>query len=399
MRILALGPFPPQRGGGHISRARIFSGLARRGHRISVIAPITYNALKKGDWFAAQNPELNIIRYRLHRFEYMTAKLPTAEFIQSERKEIEALFPGAVRDLRPDLVIIGREDFCRYVTILAKQNGLPCVLLARGNPTYYILSGIFPREETRFFLNEFGKVDRILTVADYMTRGLQALGISHVETIPNVIDVVAFSPKQSSRAWRKELVLGDSEQLVLVPGVLSSRKRPFDVLEAASLVLRRKPSVHFLLAGEGPMRVSIEKSIAHKALQDRVHLLGWVDYEWMPDLYNTADIVVVASEAEGMSRAYLEAMACGRTLLASDIAPACDLVEHGINGLLYPLGDTHALANAISDALSRPDIRESIGAAARSCVENCSEEAAFNNYEKVFRRVVKEFRRPRKTTF
>ena len=68
----------------------------------------------------------------------------------------------------------------------------------------------------------------------------------------------------------------------------------------------------------------------------RVRFAGWIDYARMPDYINLGDIVVMPSESEGLARVYLEAQACARVLVASDIPPAREVVTEGETGLLFP---------------------------------------------------------------
>jgi glycosyltransferase involved in cell wall biosynthesis len=74
------------------------------------------------------------------------------------------------------------------------------------------------------------------------------------------------------------------------------------------------------------------------------------------------------SEAEGMARIYLETQAAGRTLVASDIPPAREVIEHGQTGLLFPLGDIQAFAARILEAAADASLRAHIGALARERV-------------------------------
>jgi glycosyltransferase involved in cell wall biosynthesis len=83
----------------------------------------------------------------------------------------------------------------------------------------------------------------------------------------------------------------------------------------------------------------------------------------MPGCYELADIVVMASEYEGMSRAYIETMAARRPLIAADSLAAKELVADETNGMLYPVGDVEALAERIVRLAQDPTLRARLGAA------------------------------------
>ena len=81
-----------------------------------------------------------------------------------------------------------------------------------------------------------------------------------------------------------------------------------------------------------------------------------------------ADFTVLASTSEGMSTTSVESMACGRPVVASAIPGSRELITDGVDGLLFPVGDTEAFAARILDA-TEPRLRGRMGAAARRKVE------------------------------
>jgi glycosyltransferase involved in cell wall biosynthesis len=84
----------------------------------------------------------------------------------------------------------------------------------------------------------------------------------------------------------------------------------------------------------------------------------------------------MTSEAEGISRVYIEALACERPLLASDIAAAREVIEDGRNGFLFPLGDHRALAECILAFLGDPALCNEVGRSGRASVAHRSLESA-----------------------
>jgi glycosyltransferase involved in cell wall biosynthesis len=89
----------------------------------------------------------------------------------------------------------------------------------------------------------------------------------------------------------------------------------------------------------------------------------------MPDLLALADMVVMPSASEGMSLACLEAMACGRLVIASDIPGAREIITPGETGLLFRLGDVADLAARTVLAGRDPELRARLGEDARAHVE------------------------------
>ena len=121
---------------------------------------------------------------------------------------------------------------------------------------------------------------------------------------------------------------------------------------------------------------------------ERFRFVGWVPYDRMPGFFNLADMVVQPSQREGLSRVYLEAMACGRALIASDIPAAREVVRHRENGLLFERGNLDSLARTMRLAADDGALRESIGRNARTSVASHALERMAAEYDRVFHEVV-----------
>jgi glycosyltransferase involved in cell wall biosynthesis len=141
-----------------------------------------------------------------------------------------------------------------------------------------------------------------------------------------------------------------------------TRLVPEKNLLASLVALSREPGDWvWSIAGHGPLRGEIERSIAELGLVDRVRLLGRVPYEHLPSLYHSADIYLQPSISETWGLAVNEAMACGLPVIVSDRC-GCreDLVRDGENGFLFdprnPEGLTKALARARLDRDRWPEM-------------------------------------------
>jgi len=388
MKILLAGPVPPHPGGGAIGRAELAAGFARAGHEVCIVAPITETARDAGERFASAHPELRIERYVLRQFEPMPFRPPEPEFLREEAGLVVPLVTSLIARSRPDVVVVGRESFARYVPEVARAHGLPSVLLVRGSPTGHILAGRFPPEDAERLLGEFRKVDLIIAVAVHLADGLRGLGFGAVHQIPNAIDTRRFAPGPGRRGVLDALGVDPAATVVLVPANLHPRKRPADVVASAAIACRRAPGLVYLFAGTGVQRDEIEGLCRERGLEGRARFLGWRPYEEMPALMNAADVVVMASESEGMARAYLEAMACERLLLASDIPASRELIRDGHNGLLFRMGDVDHLAARTLEAAGDPELRRSLGRRARATVARVSVEAVVPRYLRALSGVV-----------
>jgi glycosyltransferase involved in cell wall biosynthesis len=387
MRILLAGPVPPHPGGGAISRAQLASGFARAGHEVCVVAPITPDG-QDDDRFARAHPELRIVRYVLKRFDPSPFRPPTGEFLREEGDQVAPLVASLIGSFAPDVVVVGRETFARYVPRVTREYGVPAVLLVRGSPTGHILAGQFPTADAERLLAEFRKVDRIVAVARYLELGLRDRGFANVCHVPNAIDPAAFRRRPRSAHLLRRLGIPAGSSVVLVPANLHQRKRPGDVVRSAAIAVRENPHLVYVFAGTGVLREHVERQCGECGLAAHVRFLGWVDYARMPALMNAADIVVMASESEGQARAYLEAMACERLLLASDIPAAREVVEDGVTGRLFRLGDAGQLAALTLEAAADGERRHAIGQRARASVRHRSVARAVPHYLRILEEVV-----------
>lgn len=143
--------------------------------------------------------------------------------------------------------------------------------------------------------------------------------------------------------------LPDSD-LILFPARLSPQKDPFTLMETAALLRDRGVACRFDLAGDGELRPEVERLVHEKRLEDRIRLLG--DVVEMQSLYRQSRLVVLPTHYEGQPFAFLEAMATGRPIIASDVDGNAETL--GDAGIVTPPRDPAALAAAIEGLLGEP---------------------------------------------
>lgn len=137
------------------------------------------------------------------------------------------------------------------------------------------------------------------------------------------------------------------------------------LLEAFSAVARSGRPVELLLLGKGTHRKAIERSIRRLGLQPYVRCLGSMDHAILPAFLSTAHVFALASFAEGLPVALMEAMAIGLACVATRVNGIPELVHHDVTGLLVPSGDSGALAHALNELVDKPSLRQSLGDEAR----------------------------------
>src|SRR5262249_28842456 len=130
-------------------------------------------------------------------------------------------------------------------------------------------------------------------------------------------------------------------------------------------VLRRLPGACLAIVGDGPTRSALEQQFA--GTDSRV--LGYLKGEELAAAYASADAFVYASETETMGNVILEAMACGRALVAPDAGGIPNLVSHGTTGFMYRPRDLAGAVELTRTLVTDERLRQRVGQAARQAIE------------------------------
>lgn len=367
--LIYIGALPPHPGGAGISTSQLISGIARRGACVRALSPITRDVEAQAQIFSQEHPELNIQRY-IVPFFHMAGYIPMSEeYIEAQYAQLQERAAALVAARKPNLLLAAHETWAIYVQRLARIYDIPAVLWTRGSPTTDLINGWYEPALAERTLANYRGFAMIITPAPHMTQGLEHLGLKNVRTIWNAIDLEQFAPRPKPSSLMRELELQSEQLVVALFGNLTTRKRPQDFARAALLALERAPHLVFLVVGSGSEMDSLRQMVHAADADNNFRIVERVAYERMPDLFRLADIVVSTSEAEGMSRVYLETMASARVLIASDIPAARDVVRDRETGLLFPPSDTARLAELILETGADPALRARIAENARQYVQ------------------------------
>lgn len=217
-------------------------------------------------------------------------------------------------------------------------------------------------------------------------------GPALLKWLGNGIDIVRFDRSRLSKdklnALRSEIGLRPDRPVVGFVGRLVEEKGILDLLEAATSVVAQVPGTELLIVGpyDDEKPDALRPDVAERyGLSEQCRFLGMRDD--MPELYALMDVLVLPSYREGFPRAPMEASAMGVPAVVTDIRGCREAVEHGVNGLLFPVGDVDALARALVDILTDEPRRRRMGEAGRAMAEEHFDE------QKVFERVLDEYAR------
>lgn len=216
------------------------------------------------------------------------------------------------------------------------------------------------------------RADLLTANSEDLCRKLVALGVepSRVHLIQGGLELARFPFVRGNAALRRSLGIGDG------PVVLSTRMLGavynLDVVVAAiPKVLEDVPSAKFVFAYRGTpsQEQALRELVRNWKVEHAVRLLGPVDNAQIAGLYHLAEVFVSVPSSEGMPGSLTEAMACGAVPVLSDLPYVREWIEPGRNGLVVPVREAGALAEAIVWLLRHPRERGAIARRNRMLVE------------------------------
>jgi glycosyltransferase involved in cell wall biosynthesis len=187
---------------------------------------------------------------------------------------------------------------------------------------------------------------------------------SKVVCIPYGLDADAYARKSVSGRLREELAIGD-RPLVLFVGRMTAQKGVDILLEAFAKVEKERPQAFLALAGDGPLRIQLERQAAVLGLRN-ARFLGWRTD--IPNLMADADIFVMPSRWEGFGLTALEAMALAKPVVASRISALPEIIIDKETGFLVPPNQSAPLEESILRLMQDPGWARSLGLAGRARV-------------------------------
>ena len=236
---------------------------------------------------------------------------------------------------------------------------------------------------------KYRQVDRFICASDLIRTMLIHDGVpaDSTVTVHEGIDLahVEAAPRADIHG---EFWLPHHAPIVGNVAALVPHKGQRHLIEAAALVLPRAPDARFVIAGEGELRPTLERQIREHHLEKHVFLAGF-----RPDvlsLHKGFDVFVMSSVTEGLGTSLLDAMACGKPVVATSAGGMPEVVVDGETGVLVPPRDDRALAAAIVRLLGDEDLRGRLGAAGLARVrEHFSAERMIGDTLAVYEEVVR----------
>ena len=371
--FLTLGYHPDMDGGAYRYAAEVAERLAARQHDVHAIFPNPGNALSECE--SRRGVEL-------HR---ITGSAGTRSFARnwSQRnaaaRAVLTALDGPPHG--PQLIASHHAYFERaqagfvQVEFFHGPWGLEYSLAQKARPRGLLRQIMDPMIAAKLHRTEaraLRRCRRILVASEYMKSRLgrwHPSVVAPVEVVGGGVNLRQFQPSADRDSVRARWGVEPTEFLFLAVRRLDPRMGLMSLIEAFSSVAAHIPHARLWLAGRGPQESALRAAIDSKGLGTRVRLLGFVPEDDLTSLYQAADCTLMPSlDLEGFGLATAESLASGTPVLASDSGANPEVVRGLGSQLLFPTGDTRALASLVQAVAS--------GATPLPTRDRCAEYAA-----------------------
>lgn len=388
MRILlATVTYAPIVNGQAVFTYNLAQRLAQEGHRVAVIYPsqqieevetLDDGVLRLGV------KSLNLNFWHPHAFTTLWSDPVVERFF-------DRFCPQVVH-------IHDHYPLCWNVEEIARRRGIPLVgtnHFVPDNVTHYLpyadkLQPFFDRVLWYWLLRVYNGLDCVTVQSETAARALRDAGLT-APLIPVScgIDTSRFhiDPNVDRVACLRRFGLDPDRVTFLFVGRLDAEKR-LDVLIRA-LALLDRPNVALAIAGQGTAAESWQALAQQLNVMDRVHFLGYVPDEDLPTLLNSIDIFAMPSDAELLSIASLEAMACGRPVLAARARALPEIIEDNVNGRLFCPGNVEDATAVMQSLVDSPHRWPQMGAASLLRATAHAWTGVVKKYETIYRSLQK----------
>lgn len=373
--------FLPSIGGVEAHIYNISKSLQEYGHSVIVLHTIMSNENQTGVVKASVDG-LVVYRIYVHTRVEVFSGLRSLSYVYGFLRKVQPVshtltIYRLVKQVceQENIEIIHQHDFISNIfTTKLLSRKWPIVLTNHTGEYLLLMRHWTTRRVLAFFLKHFSYMigpSKELCDVSYMSRPIP------VQYIANGVDPALFREvtENDKMQLRREYNLPEDRQIVLCARRWAPTKGVVYLVQAIPYVLQVLPHTLFVISGNDytgypEYAASINDYIREHHLEAAIKLVGDIPHTQMEHYDQMSDVVTLPSLLEATSLSGLEAMSCGKPLVATNIGGIPEIVEDGKNGILVPARDARALAKAIIILLQDKKLCKQMGKYARWRIEN-----------------------------
>ena len=259
-----------------------------------------------------------------------------------------------VKKINPDIV------HAHFITKFGFHGALlgfhPLVMSAWGSDVLVIPNN----SKLLWYFTKFSlkRADTIYAVSKDMAEKIKFnFGISddHVEVVPFGVDTELFQPATKDKQESNGRIVVFSNRNFLEVYSIET------LINAIPLVIEKNENIHFVIKGTGPLEESLKEHVSSLNVGEYVTFVGWTEYHDMPKYLHDCDIYVSTAISDGTPVSVLEAMACGKACIVTDVGGVGEWIENDVSGCLVSPQQPQILAEKILELARDPAKRDVFG--------------------------------------
>lgn len=341
--------------------------LAKMGHKVYVITQAVEYPCKYIDCGVMV---FRVKPQRLKFLDIIRSKLPATierlEYSYAVAKKMKEL----MRRYKIDIVESSEARFEGFWHFLFSRNPKLVIKLHTPESVALKLDNVYPDLDFRvrsalekWWINKADKIIGLTQAIKDLVARYYNISSNGMPIVPNPIDIDFFKPREHK--------IAKSNPVVLYAGRLEFRKGVHVLMRAIHRVLKKIPEAKFIFIGkDSGMKPYLINKIKDTNSSENVLIIEGMPRYKLKEFYQESSLCVLPSLWENHPYTCLEAMACGKPVIATNIGGYPEIIQNGFNGFLVEAGSSKELAEAILKLLSDATLCENLGKNARKTIES-----------------------------
>lgn len=316
--------------------------LQKHGFEVSVLYPEIRTIHKVKQAFKERgmivSTEDGIKTYRYIAYNLIPGRVPfsTARMYYAKLKKLYREFLR--REGKPDVI---HAHACLWggwaAAQLAKEERIPFIITEHSSA---FLRGLLADYEKKEISKTLEAATEIIAVGPSLKQELEKYTNKHIHQIENIVNIDDFVPLKTSDQQ------GKNKRFRFLSVAFLNKNKRMDLLIRAFTQAFRNQEVELVIGGQGNERIPLEHLVSELQMQEQITFLGNLDRQRVVEELQKADVFTLASQFETFGVVFIEALACGKPIIATR-SGGPEAIVNEINGIIVPVDDIHALADAM----------------------------------------------------